>query len=872
LAVESLDARDLPAAMSVGMNLDWITDYAPAWVFKDAFQQSRTWQSQEFNTATRVTNFQSTRSVRTDANGWPTALDTWTNGVGQLVQQRAVAVMYLGTNGAHPAGVYHARWRGDAMLSFYGDARVLSQGVLPTGERFADLSVTPSNNGTFLRIDSMSSADPIRDLHVWLPDYNGQSFVGQVWHPGDSFSPFHPLFVERLEPFDTIRFMQPSDTNTSDVVHWSDSRPLSYHRQSTFATDFQNGMSPEYMIELANELDANPWFNMPHAADDDYVRHFATLVRDALEPGRTAYVEWSNEVWNWAPGFEGHYWARAQAAAEGIRIEDVVARETRRDFAIWSEVFAGQTDRLVRVVGGFTPGTGQYGWNNQVMSRMNGEFDALAVAPYVAPPQTVRATYTSATTVDQVLADTRANIAPVADMVRQDASLVRQYETRLGRDLKFLSYEGGTHLDVRGGESYQRAFFDAAADPRMYGVVSDYLTAMAEAGLDSLNYYKFTDRRVPALMNSDFGTLNRTDQPLTTAHRYRALTDYIAAHPTVPPPAVVTIRATDPTAGEIGGNTATFTVTRAGGQLTQPLTVGYTVGGTATAGRDYVALSGSVVIPAGATSAAITVTPVDDPTDEPDETVTLTLRASTAYQLGSTTAGTATIADNDEPAALKPVLMVIANQDFYYQEYSHTREELERAGVSVVVAAATRTFATPHWNSGQPAGGGTVMPDIAVADVSAANYSAIVFVGGWGASSYQYAFSGTYANAAYNGAAATELAVNALIGDFVHQGKYVAAICHGVSVLAWARVDGASPIAGRTVVAYAGTAPPSNVAGSTTTRWHVEANGATMLGSRSVGDPTTAADDVVVDGRIITAENYDSARQFGRVIAARLRS
>ena len=30
-------------------------------------------------------------------------------------------------------------------------------------------------------------------------------------------------------------------------------------------------------------------------------------------------------------------------------IEDIVARETRRDFAIWSEVFAGQTSVSIRV-------------------------------------------------------------------------------------------------------------------------------------------------------------------------------------------------------------------------------------------------------------------------------------------------------------------------------------------------------------------------------------------------------------------------------------------------------------------------------------------------------------------------------------------
>src|SRR6187397_1996941 len=88
--LERLEVRDVPA-MSVGMNLDWITDYAPAWVFKDAFQQSRSWMSQEFNTATRQTNFQSTRPVHTDTHGWPTTLDRWTNDLGQTIEQRLTA-------------------------------------------------------------------------------------------------------------------------------------------------------------------------------------------------------------------------------------------------------------------------------------------------------------------------------------------------------------------------------------------------------------------------------------------------------------------------------------------------------------------------------------------------------------------------------------------------------------------------------------------------------------------------------------------------------------------------------------------------------------------------------------------------------------
>jgi hypothetical protein len=36
---------------------------------------------------------------------------------------------------------------------------------------------------------------------------------------------------------------------------------------------------------------------------DDYVVHLATLIRDSLLPERKVYVEWSDEVWNWAYGY-----------------------------------------------------------------------------------------------------------------------------------------------------------------------------------------------------------------------------------------------------------------------------------------------------------------------------------------------------------------------------------------------------------------------------------------------------------------------------------------------------------------------------------------------------------------------------------------
>ncbi len=115
--------------------------------------------------------------------------------------------------------------------------------------------------------------------------------------------------------------------------------------------------------------------------------------------------------------------------------------------------------------------------------------------------------------------------------------------------------------------------------------------------------------------------------------------------------------------------------------------------------------------------------------------------------------------------------------------------------------------------------------------------------------------------------------VNRLIGGFIAQKKPVAALSHGVTVLAWARVNGVSPLQGRTVAAWPGGSPAFEYegqkygGGAIPVYWHVIRNNSSALTSASTGDPLSSADDVVVDGRIITAENYDSAALFTRTLA-----
>jgi hypothetical protein len=111
---------------------------------------------------------------------------------------------------------------------------------------------------------------------------------------------------------------------------------------------------------------------------------------------------------------------------------------------------------------------------------------------------------------------------------------------------------------------------------------------------------------------------------------------------------LVSVMATDPTASETGPQTGTFTITRAG-DLTAPLTITFTLNGTATRGADYtttpVFADGvplTVTIGPGLSTATVTITPVAD-ADEVSETVTLTVVDGDGYTAGAPATATVTI-------------------------------------------------------------------------------------------------------------------------------------------------------------------------------------------------------------------------------------
>jgi hypothetical protein len=111
---------------------------------------------------------------------------------------------------------------------------------------------------------------------------------------------------------------------------------------------------------------------------------------------------------------------------------------------------------------------------------------------------------------------------------------------------------------------------------------------------------------------------------------------------------VVTV--TDAQANENAG-TMVFTVTRFLPTSETATVVYSTQNGTATAGQDFTATSGTLTFAAGTTVQLVTVQIINDTLDEPDETFSLVLSNPVGADI-SAAAGTGTIIDNDGPVSV----------------------------------------------------------------------------------------------------------------------------------------------------------------------------------------------------------------------------
>ncbi|NBE06570.1 hypothetical protein [Paragemmobacter ruber] len=235
------------------------------------------------------------------------------------------------------AGLYVLTYQGRGTLSLHGAARVIT--ATPGRIVFENASGT----GFWLDITAIDSGNHIRDISIVRADRLALAEAGAM---------FDPDWLALISDARELRFLDWMQTNNAPQVSWA-TRP----RPSETSWNAK-GAPVEVMVRLANETGTDPWFTMPHTADAEYTRAFATYVRDNLDPRLKAHVELSNELWNGA--FDQFHWMRDQAiAAWGEDIaEDWVAifsyhtKVATEQALIWEEVFGDEaSSRVVNILG-----------------------------------------------------------------------------------------------------------------------------------------------------------------------------------------------------------------------------------------------------------------------------------------------------------------------------------------------------------------------------------------------------------------------------------------------------------------------------------------------------------------------------------------
>ncbi|GIT89259.1 PA14 domain-containing protein [Roseobacter sp. OBYS 0001] len=253
-----------------------------------------------------------------DANGYPVrmyegndALPGWQQGYDMIVSIHHQNDFIR----EETSGDFVVEWKGEGEISLVG-FEVSSQEVISdaNGNILGGRMTGTWGYEDDLKIVKILDTDPgglgnnIRDISVVKAEYKDMHDVGAI---------FDPRYLELIEDHHTLRFLSWMQTNGSDVKTLEDVASVD---SATWAGSVNATSSPEIaeegalalgsqipfevMVQLANETGADPWFNIPLKADDDYVRALAAYVDEHLDDGLVAKFELSNEVWNWAYGFE----------------------------------------------------------------------------------------------------------------------------------------------------------------------------------------------------------------------------------------------------------------------------------------------------------------------------------------------------------------------------------------------------------------------------------------------------------------------------------------------------------------------------------------------------------------------------------------
>ncbi len=522
-----------------------------------------------FRTARPFKEF-SEEGVNYDDNGWPTLIP----------EGKKVYTLILQSlpEGAIPYGRYTVLYDGIGTLAYDGIAKRIE---FTANKDIIDIRPENSTvNRLILRITETNEDDPIRNIRIIMPggiceglpslrvDNEEECAIGQYRAFVDMLEDrntivFNPDYLRFLKNFRVLRMMNLMETSQHvprSCYKFKDEeyeecvlQPMKWDQRTkmddavwggSHRTDEteKHGVPIEVLVALANTVHADPWFNLPHNADDEYIEEFAEYVYSELDHNLKAWIEYSNETWNGR--FWGAYYVRYQGRLQELDNDKNPFREGFRYyskraveiFKIWEEVFDGP-ERLVRVAGSYQ--------NSVDLSRNILQYedafehiDALAIAPYFHAcsnrqhrdcknPITVPKLLPEVTSVDEIFEALENpsdpyGIPATLRLIKQQAALTKNY------DIQLVAYEGGQHLAVNWSdknrskeekENLGKLFKQANEDPRMGEL---YLTLLRNWKAEGGTLFNMFNMPQTWHRWGSWGIKTHLNQPREEAYKYDA--------------------------------------------------------------------------------------------------------------------------------------------------------------------------------------------------------------------------------------------------------------------------------------------------------------------------------------------------------------
>lgn len=460
-----------------------------------------------------------------DANGFVTSL--------QANQSAQSPIVIEGAKSEIPTGTWTFLWEGDrqnSTVSLRNQTLTYSTAIGATSHR-----ATFTYNGT---------TDIWLDITQINPSNYPKNF--KLLHPGYENNPtaFSNPFLKRTT-FKNLRLMDwlatnwDGPTSGNRTSNWSERTTL-----NSYSQHMNTGTSLEFIFRLCNQLQANPYLNIPAGANDDYINQFLTFIRDNLDSALTCYVEFSNEGWN---GQFGGYTLAAQKAQElGLvprngstnswdyawTYQAYIAVEIRKKadtifgvnknrikVCVSGQVGSGNADQATRMLRWVHP---TYGVEAGTI------IDFLVLAPYFSGEINRAANYdtTRQMTNAQMFQSMRDSInIEIPQWLTNHKNLVALFP-----NMKIGLYEGSQHLTSSQAASgrtqaerdwIQAKFAELNSDPEMFNIITEYLN-MLQTNLPGSIFWYFADTSADSVFGF-WGSQQSYLAPLSQSPKRRAL-------------------------------------------------------------------------------------------------------------------------------------------------------------------------------------------------------------------------------------------------------------------------------------------------------------------------------------------------------------